>query len=118
MSTLKICTHSRTHWITGVREVELLHSFGFKYPSFPEPTTKEENRGQQRTIDEALMAAAFSGSVEVPPHGVRLTDFFGDPTEIGHALLVKREMGDATTWIVPARACFLMSPSGQTIDRF
>ena len=101
MSTLKICTLSRTYWITEVTGVQLLRSF-------PIPD------GAKTTEVDAL---AFAGDFGPPPKVYSFTDFDGQGVDrVGNVLSIDK-VGGSETWLVPSGAAFLMSDSGKTIDR-
>ncbi|KKN52128.1 hypothetical protein LCGC14_0616020, partial [marine sediment metagenome] len=51
------------------------------------------------------------------PNCFIMTDFKGQPKQgVGNVLAITRGK-EIEWWIVPERACFLMSDSGKTIDR-
>ena len=119
MATLKICVHSRTYWVTGVCEIEALRSFSTDVTQFPKAEGLKPDllARQEREANDALMAAAFPPGSFVPPHGIRVIDWTGQPEGIWNVLIVKREAGDPTIWLTPSGSCFLMGDNGQTIDR-
>ncbi len=98
MATLKICTHDRTQWLTGVRRITERNSF-----SAPKD---DDGRGS------AVLRAAFEGD---HPPVINLVDFHGE--SVGKVLSVLMGRDDEEIWVVPAGSCFLMSDSGRTIDR-
>ena len=100
MATLKICTHDRTQWLTGVRRI--IEQNAFSVP-----------KGDDIT-DDAILRAALGGE-DPSPHVVHLVDFSGE--SVGKVLRVSMGRDDTECWVVPANACFLMSDSGKTIDR-
>lgn len=110
MSTLKICTHDRTQWITNVSEIVLAESFNVEH--FDDPI-QDSNcpRGVVQGDDVRVTTVVdFQKPNEESKVG-------GDT--IGNVLLITRvgEYNYISRLIVPARSCFLMSDSGETIDR-
>ncbi len=103
MSTLKICTHDMTYWLTDISEVHELSSF-------PVP-------GAVLDGTEDIIQAARENGYQQWPSCFTVVDFKGHgPQAVGNVLAITRANG-IEWWIVPNRACFLMSDTGQTIDR-
>lgn len=103
MATIKICVLDCTHWITDVKGVRLLRSFGI-----PDEASDTE-------VD--ALAFAFAGDHGPPPKSYSIANFDGQGVNrFGNVLSIDKA-GESETWLVPAGACFLMSDAGKTIDR-
>ncbi len=111
MATLKICTHDRTRWITDVREVIIEESF-----SVTQWGDEAEILGccnaPNATRDGDAVRSTIVVDFQKPNPAEKV---IGDLC--GNVLLLLRS-GRRDRVVVPQRACFLMSDSGKTIDRF
>lgn len=107
MSTVKVCTHDRTTWITDVSEVVLISSFTAKDPKDP-------------------LASAGDAWKNIPSGCVvRLMDF-QEPgpnvSDVANVYSIRRRGGAAgagpdVVLVAPSGSCYLMGESGATIDR-
>lgn len=108
MSTVKVCTHTdRTTWITDVTEVTKISSFVVKDHEDP-------------------LASAGDAWKNIPSGcSVRLMEFLEtDPNAKDIACVysirrggVARGAGADIVLVAPAGSCYLLGPSGATVDR-
>lgn len=103
MATLKICVQDRVYWITQVKEIIELRSFYI-----------------QEGEETELMEHAFDGSIPTPEQ-VTVVSFAGQSR--GHGVggkvlrVIREADSEPQTWVIPERSTYLMSDSGETIDR-
>jgi hypothetical protein len=110
MATLKICTHDRTRWITDVQEVVIAESFSVTH--FDDPL--KDCRASHATVrgNDIRLTVVADFQKPIPEESVP-----GD--YCGYVLHVTRsdKPDYIYQYVVPQRACFLMSDAGKTIDR-
>ena len=117
MSTLKICTMTKTQWLPEVRSVERLASFttpvDYRYLPCGEkgPTYRKRAREKENAVLQAAIESTGNGMAA----GIQMVEFWDE--EVGVVLRVKQHGAEPKVWIVPDRSCFLMSDAGKTIDR-
>jgi hypothetical protein len=110
MSTLKICTHDRTQWITHISEIILVESFIVKH--FDDPL--QDCDAPNATVKDMDIRITTVVDFQAPDEDRKVE---GDT--IGHVLFITRkdEYNYIHRLVAPARCCFLMSNTGATIDR-
>lgn len=111
MSTFKICTMDRTHWITDVQHVDLISCY---------PTTIEgESSGDKSEVlhgNEVLEAMNKNGFES--PNVLNLATFQKGNHTACYVSLRRLLSDEVEYWVAPAGSCYIMGDSGQTIDRF
>lgn len=111
MSTLKICTHDRTHWLTDIEKIILVRSFTVEH--FDDPIVDASGAVSHAIVrgNDVHSTMVVDFQAPDPDHKVR-----GD--DVGNALLVWRKGDTFPQMIVaPSRSCFLLSDTGKTVDR-
>lgn len=110
MTTLKICTHDRTQWITNISEIVLVKSFNVEH--FDDPL--QDCDGLDDGIKEINIKITTVVDFQKPNEESQTK---GDT--IGNVLWINQggEYSYIHRLVAPARSCFLMSDSGKTIDR-
>lgn len=110
MATLKICTLTKTRWITDVREI--IQEGAFSVEHFDDPLKDCDCPDALARGMGVRVTTVCEFQPPDPEQSIR-----GDV--VGNVLLIRRERESQGTFrlVAPDRSCFLMSENGQTIDR-
>ncbi len=114
MATMKINRAVETHWITGIRAVQMLGEFN--------PTPKDDGTVSfEAMCDAARSDLGLSNAYPIQCIGWGEAPKDNGSYSVGRALLVEREEHfhePPVIWLIPNEFfAYLMSDAGATIDR-